>query len=420
VDVGDRPISGNVRDRRRIAGLSQEELAERAGLSVSTVRKIEQGGSARVETLHTLARVLGVETATLFGSEAPKPADSNEANKLNLVALRHALTPAVSFDGSTRYPDGAAATGVDRQSLARDLRGAIDRYHADDFEGVARGLPQMLGTANALVRQPHGDEATSVAAVKLRSDVLQLTGWFLTQVRQYDLAYVALRDAVADGVTAGDRLSVAASAISQCWLFIRQGRFADAELLAGDASTQVEPRMSSASQEELAAWGWLLLRGSASAIRNNRASESQEFLSLAEVAAVRHDSQPRRTTDSYHQYWSTFDLPTVRMKTAEALMIDGDARGVLRVAEGVRVTKRRGRSDNYSRHLLDVAAAHAALRNYQDATDILANLKSTAPDWLRHQRRAGDLVEGLVTSRKRRVGQDLRELTSFFESSPSR
>ncbi|ADP78323.1 helix-turn-helix domain-containing protein [Pseudofrankia inefficax] len=419
MDAGDRPISGNLRDLRRTAGLSQEELAGRTGLSVSTVRKVEQGGSARVETLHVLARALGVETSALFGSQAPKPADAEEENKLNLVAFRHALTPAVGFGGSTRRVDGLVAAGIERESLGRDLRAAVTRYHADDFEGVARGLPRMVAATNELVRQSAGDEVASLAAQRLRSDVLQLAGWFLTQVRQYDLAYVALRDAVADGESSDDRLSVAASVISQCWLFIRQGRFSDAELLAGDAATQIEPRMSEASKEELAAWGWLLLRGSAAAIRNNRSDESREFLRLAEVAAVRHDGQPRRMAAGYHQYWSTFDVSTVRMKIAEALMIDGDASGVLRVAEGVQAPRRAGRSDNYSRHLLDVAGAHAALRNYQDAIDILSSLRSTTPDWLRHQRRAGDLVGGLVTSRKRRVGQDLRELAGFFGSTGS-
>lgn len=45
---------------RRTAGLSQEGLAEGADLSVSVVRKVEQGGDVRMETLHALARALGI------------------------------------------------------------------------------------------------------------------------------------------------------------------------------------------------------------------------------------------------------------------------------------------------------------------------------------------------------------------------
>ncbi|MFJ3927545.1 helix-turn-helix transcriptional regulator, partial [Streptomyces sp. NPDC090022] len=45
-------LADNVRKYRRRAGLSQEELAHAAGVSPGTVRKVEQGGTVRMETLH--------------------------------------------------------------------------------------------------------------------------------------------------------------------------------------------------------------------------------------------------------------------------------------------------------------------------------------------------------------------------------
>ena len=80
----------------------------------------------------------------------------------------------------------------------------------------------------------------------------------------------------------------------------------------------LEFSVSQAQLPEMAAWGSLLLRGSAAAVRNNRIDASDEFLGLAEVAAVRAEGQ---TTDTYHQYWSTFSTATVKTKKAEALMI---------------------------------------------------------------------------------------------------
>lgn len=61
-------LADNVRRHRRRAGLSQEELAHQSGFSVATVRKIEQGGSVRIETLHAVARGLGVRTSELLVS----------------------------------------------------------------------------------------------------------------------------------------------------------------------------------------------------------------------------------------------------------------------------------------------------------------------------------------------------------------
>ncbi|MGW2086642.1 helix-turn-helix domain-containing protein [Streptomyces sp. NPDC001880] len=67
-------LADNLRKYRRAAGLSQEQLAHRAGLSVGPVRKIEQGDDGvRMETLHALARALGVKTSNLMAAGAPKP-----------------------------------------------------------------------------------------------------------------------------------------------------------------------------------------------------------------------------------------------------------------------------------------------------------------------------------------------------------
>ncbi|WP_373686785.1 helix-turn-helix domain-containing protein [Streptomyces lunaelactis] len=62
--IGDRVA--RLRMRRK---LTQEGLAERAGLSVDVVRKLEQGvrQTARLTTLNALARVLDVEPSTLVG-----------------------------------------------------------------------------------------------------------------------------------------------------------------------------------------------------------------------------------------------------------------------------------------------------------------------------------------------------------------
>ncbi|MFI9120593.1 helix-turn-helix transcriptional regulator [Streptomyces bikiniensis] len=48
-------LADNVRKYRRTAGLSQEGLAEAARLSLSTVRKAEQGGHVSMDTLAALA-----------------------------------------------------------------------------------------------------------------------------------------------------------------------------------------------------------------------------------------------------------------------------------------------------------------------------------------------------------------------------
>ena len=61
-----------LRETRMSAGLTQQQLAERAGLSVSFVSFLESGRKkGSLETYHRLARALGIPLAHLFSSSAP-------------------------------------------------------------------------------------------------------------------------------------------------------------------------------------------------------------------------------------------------------------------------------------------------------------------------------------------------------------
>jgi transcriptional regulator with XRE-family HTH domain len=61
-----------LRESRVGIGLTQQQLAERAGLSVSFVSFLESGRKkGSLETYHRLARALGVPLAHLFSTSAP-------------------------------------------------------------------------------------------------------------------------------------------------------------------------------------------------------------------------------------------------------------------------------------------------------------------------------------------------------------
>jgi transcriptional regulator with XRE-family HTH domain len=66
------PIGKKLKELREAAGLTQQELAVKAGLSVSNVASIEQRqeGNPRINTVMALASALGVDVAELLGSEA--------------------------------------------------------------------------------------------------------------------------------------------------------------------------------------------------------------------------------------------------------------------------------------------------------------------------------------------------------------
>ena len=71
-----RAIAAIVKERRKEAGLTQEEFAERAGVALTVVRKIEQGKTnLNMDKVNLVLRMFGHELAAV-SSEELKDAES--------------------------------------------------------------------------------------------------------------------------------------------------------------------------------------------------------------------------------------------------------------------------------------------------------------------------------------------------------
>ena len=63
-----------LREARERALLTQEELATRSGVTVSTISRVETGAqAARISTLRKLATALGMDAEALIDWERPGP-----------------------------------------------------------------------------------------------------------------------------------------------------------------------------------------------------------------------------------------------------------------------------------------------------------------------------------------------------------
>lgn len=404
-------LGDNVRAHRRTAGLSQEQLAHDANMSVSVVRKIEQGGQARVETLHAVARALGTTTADLFASDVPGPVVGDESNRQMLAELRRALMPAVGIAETMASP-GEAET---LPELHRRIDDGHALYHADRYDSVARMLPGLLRAAEAAAVTAEEGEERQRAQIA-RAQALLLAGKYLTQLRQYDMAYQALAEGIRLARETGQTLSAATGVIGMCWLLLRQDRFEESERLAAVTAEHVEPRFSSAQPGELAAWGELSLRIASAAVRNNRPDEAVEARRMAATAA----SALAQEHVDHRSHWTTFGPITAELKAVEDLAVAGDARGVLRRADdgvlGPRALRKCGKpsSNNWDRHRLDVAKAHVTLGSTQDALEELGRIKRTSGHWLKHQPMARYIMSDLLKSRKRTLTRDMREMAAHL------
>ncbi|MCH3905288.1 MAG: helix-turn-helix domain-containing protein [Lactobacillus sp.] len=65
-------INNRIKELRQTKHLSQEQLAEKAQISVRTIQRLEAGADASISTLNLVAGALGVEVGDLFEKTAVK------------------------------------------------------------------------------------------------------------------------------------------------------------------------------------------------------------------------------------------------------------------------------------------------------------------------------------------------------------
>lgn len=393
------PLGDRLGDVRRRRGLTQEQLAERAGVSVSVVRKLERGerDGGRMATLLALARSLDVSTSALFEPGAPAPI-TDDPHQVDLLRFRQVIMPSPGEP----VTDGSRDLDIDR--LWRTWQAADRLVSVSNYGQAAILVPDLLSET----RQAAAEHADSQSR-QLLVYVLHLTGTLLTHIRQYDLAYIPLRDAIETARQNGDELTAAYITSALCWLLMRQGRLDDAEGVATSTADRVEPRMSQAAPEEIGAWGRLLLFGSSAAVRNNRLAESDEMLSLAESGAG-------RLSMSRHHSWvavGPFDSVTVKRRRVEHASILGEWDQALDIASDIRDNDA-PTSVNRNRYLLDVARCHVAQRNYMEAFDVLRRIRRNIPEWLQHQSYARDTMSAILEKRARPASEGMGELADFL------
>lgn len=359
---------------RRRTGLTQEELAKRSGVGYSTIQKLEQeqATTARMETLHKLAKAMGVNTTTLSGRQGdPEPA---HADTVRLWQPTHdALVGKVADAEEPATVAGVSAVLEHFQAIFRTGR----------FSEIAPGMPGLIRDAASL-----GEDGRAV-----RCDVYSMAGWLLTHTHQYEPAQRALRLARDD---APDRHQIAAVEHVQSWLLIRQGRIDECHQRSAAWADQLERPFSKATAHELASWGWALLRVAMTAVRDNQPGGARDALRLAGAAAAAIGREMHADGD----WRRPFGPAVVAAKAAELAMIEGRPDRVLELAETIDPAVAAHPSANWYRHHLDLANAYGRTGFTDRALGIFELLNTTAPQWLVEQRYARDILSTMFEKRR--------------------
>lgn len=377
------------RTRRR---LTQEQLAEKADVSVDLVRKLEQGvrHTASMSSLTRIARAVDKDVPQLLGQTGSiAPRVDEEA--VGILAIRDELTSLSYFPGLANeevFNDEPPTLDGLRMALAH---AESVRQHGS-FAQLGVMLPGLVAEARAAVRELSGDDRA--AAYGLLSEVIQIASTMLTALGKPDIGYIGLIRAQEAAEESGDELLQAMNVSALSWVFFKQGRLDDAEAAAVRKAERLGVDFVKGSAERLAVWGILMLRAASAAVRNKQADRSEEYLSLARAAAA-------RVGKDHNLYATPFGPTNAGIAAVNAAVESERFEHALELARTV-PTNGWVSPTFKARHLLDIAIAHSELDHDEAATAQLLAAESIAPEWMRYHTLSRQTVRELADRARRK------------------
>jgi transcriptional regulator with XRE-family HTH domain len=382
-EVGET-IGYQLRRLRRLRGLTQEGLADRANVSRDLVAKLEQGRrrTARIASLASLAGALDVELSALVTRPAP--------------AREPVARPRVRWIGGAAI--GARATTMtDASALVERVHRA---YQAARYSEAAGLLPSVSHTIDALVAE--GPANGRREALRLQASIAVAAAKLATKSGDALAGQLAAERAHDAAEAAEDPFGRAASAYQLICALLRAGGQEDrahAEELAVSCAEDLP-----GTDANSVTWrGALTLISAIIAARRGDPAEARRRLDHAEDLA-------RRLGTDGNIGWTAFGPTNVMIHRVSATVALDDPHAALMTAEQIDVTTMPvGLHGRQAQFHLDNAWAHAQLGEDPLAVIHLLDTERVAPEFVLTQPKVHRLIRELV-ERERHTVPGLRGL----------
>ena len=382
--VGDT-IGWQLRRLRRLRGLTQEELADRANVSRDLVAKLEQGRrqTARITSLESLARALDVELSVLV--TRPAPAREPIARRTDRCSIE-----AAAIRGRDTTMTNAAAF-VDRVHRA---------YQAARYGEAAGLLPSVSYTVDALVADGPADMRRE--ALRLQASIAVAAAKLATKTGDAAAGRLAAERARDAAEAAEDPFGRAASEYQLICALLRTGGQEDRDN-AEELAVSCAGDLRGADASSLTWRGALTLIGAIIAARRGDRTEACRRLDHAEDLA-------RCLGADGNIGWTAFGPTNVMIHRVSATVALDDPRAALATAEQIDITAiPAGLHGRQAQFHLDSAWAHAQLREDSLAVIHLLDTERVAPEFVLTNPNVRTVIRGLL-ERERRPVPGLRGL----------
>lgn len=388
-------VGARVAERRKLAGLTQQQLADLAPVSVSLVRKVEDGSvPASPAFTAAVARALGVTVPDLYDQPAPRwGQERSHIQELETVIMEG---PAAHLTAPNALPvDLLASRVVEVQRLQRHSR----------YQESSAVMPELL-------RQLHAAALAASAGEPLeRVHHLLATTYECAVICLHrmgsDLCGWAAERATAAAHASGDPLLLAVVGADRGLPLMHRGSYTVAQTFADDAIRLIadhDPQPAT-----LAVRGSVYLRSAIIAARRGDRAASDEYLAEARDLAR---FVPVLDYENADYYDTAFSAANVAIHSVAAAVELTDGTLAVSRAQNLALPPNTMRS-RLAHHHIDVARAWQLHGDRNRCLDSLNVARRLAPQQTRYHPQVHETTRALART-ARRKDQTLRAFTSWL------
>ena len=396
--VDTESIGVRIAAERKLRGLTQRQLAERAHLSLAYIRDIEQGRRpVTPSVLSAAAEALRVDR-TDFTGQPSRPGQRRDD-------AVHDLIPDIRRELVAYKLQPAEDRGV---STLNDLRLAVNQVsalrHRADLTALGARLPELLSHLRAAAYVYEGTEREKVMGLLAET-------YDATRQLTYKLGYSDLASLLADryewaAAQSGDILAVAVGDTMRAAELIGAGEWSGARGVMSDSRDALESEIRGTPDfASLAVYGYLHLEEALATARSGNATATWDHFREAQVVAGRigHDR------DDYRLAFGPTNVSIWGVALAVELLDGSKAVDLGRHLHFTSSTPR----ERIGHHFIDLARGKYMLSDYRGALTSLNKARKISPQQTRYNPMARETVHALAQE-ERRATESLRSLAVWM------
>ncbi|MFJ9125697.1 helix-turn-helix transcriptional regulator [Streptomyces sp. NPDC102340] len=351
----------------RGADVTQQQLAQMTDVSVHTIRAAEQDRRLTLPTLMKISDALGADISVIEGQqELPRAMAQNDRRMLR------ALSGTIHDTAAGILP---AAEAVQYTELERAIKRCWALYWEGNYTEAGTVATRTIETAAAT--RHHAHVGAQAEAWGLLSDAYRLGAYVANLVGARDLAYAAIGHAQHAAEQSADGMRPALVMSGRAWVYLRDARLTDALKLAEQSATDIEPRWSTATPEQLTVYGSHVNFAAVVASRLEDKDRAGDYLSQSHSTGARMGEEVKAHGTLFGPVSATTQAVGVNVslgQTGKALELIKGVGDISKLTDAAR-----------NRFAMDKALALVDAKRYDQSLDVLEKALRAAPEWARHQ-----------------------------------